>query len=99
MSDYSFEEHLTIKHVMSDITGVAESRHRDDIHVAVTGSRTAGAGQGWGTGRGRTFCGHQNHLPSRAAMEGVMKARITRGVEQQAHPDGGADLREHFPDH
>ena len=24
MSDYSFEEYLTIKHVMSDITGVAE---------------------------------------------------------------------------
>jgi betaine-aldehyde dehydrogenase len=24
MSDYSFEEYLTIKHVMSDITGVVE---------------------------------------------------------------------------
>jgi betaine-aldehyde dehydrogenase len=29
MSDYSFEEYLTIKHVMSDITGVPEkSWHR-----------------------------------------------------------------------
>ncbi len=26
MSDYSFEEYLTIKHVMSDITGVVEKK-------------------------------------------------------------------------
>ncbi len=30
MSDYSFEEYLTIKHVMSDITGVAEKRLAPD---------------------------------------------------------------------
>ena len=41
-------------------------------------SSAAGWGHGWGMGRSRTICGHQNQRPMRAAMDGVMNDRITR---------------------
>ena len=39
--------------------------------------RASADGHGEGTGRDRTRCGHQNHLPSSAAMDGVMNDRTT----------------------
>ena len=36
-----------------------------------------GSGHGDGSGRCRTRCGHQNHLPISAAIDGVMNDRIT----------------------
>ena len=43
MSDYSFEEYLTIKHVMSDITGVAEKDwHRTIFTQALAAVRSRG---------------------------------------------------------
>ena len=57
--------------------GLLRGRHRRAAGVghvaAVTDSGSlVGEGQGDGTGRCRTRCGHQNHLPSSAAMEGVI---------------------------
>lgn len=43
-------------------------------------------GQGEGSGRWRTRCGHQNHLPISAAIDGVMKARITSVSNSRPNP-------------
>ncbi len=48
MSDYSFEEYLTIKHVMSDITGVADKDwHRNDFHEALVPDLGSCGAIGW----------------------------------------------------
>src|ERR1700730_12606634 len=46
----------------------------------------AGVGHGEGTGRCRTICGHQNHLPSSVAMDGVMSDRTTSVSKSRPSP-------------
>jgi hypothetical protein len=43
-------------------------------------------GHGAGLGRGLTTCGHQNQRPSSAAMDGVMKARMTNVSNRRPIP-------------
>jgi len=47
---------------------------------------SVGVGQGEGTGRCRTCCGHQNHLPSSAAMDGVISDRTISVSKSRPRP-------------
>src|ERR1700760_1689093 len=49
-------------------------------------ARCLGLGHGEGTGRCRTICGHQNHLPSNAAMDGVINDRTTSVSNSNPRP-------------
>ena len=46
----------------------------------------AGVGQGAGLGRCRTRCGHQNHLPISAAMDGVISERTIKVSKSNPRP-------------
>jgi len=47
---------------------------------------SSGAGHGDGFGRCRTTCGHQNHLPISAAMDGVISDRTIRVSKSRPSP-------------
>ena len=51
MSDYSLEEYLTVKHVMSDITGVADKEWHRTIFASASGASWAHAKLGNAKGR------------------------------------------------
>ena len=68
---------------------VAQALHHVFSPQAVgAGSDSVGGGLGHGSGSGRcrTRCGHQNHLPSSAAMAGVMNDRTTRVSNSRPRP-------------
>jgi hypothetical protein len=45
-----------------------------------------GFGHGDGTGRVRTRCGHQNHRPMSAAIDGVMNERMISVSNNKPRP-------------
>ena len=49
---------------------------QEPVSAGTFGAAPGAGGHRCGTGRGRTRCGHQNHRPSSAAIDGVMNDRM-----------------------